>query len=67
MDTVTCKIMLSSVVVEDCRLLGSKCAGETVALVGCGILLEMEHWKCYCICWYIVKDSMFLLEGVAPP
>ena len=29
MDTATCKIMLSSVVVEHCRLLGSKCAGET--------------------------------------
>ena len=45
------KIMLSSVVVEHCRLLGSKCAGGSLAFVGCGILLEMEHWKCYWICW----------------
>ena len=32
-----------------------------------GILLEMDHWKCHCIYLWIVKDSNFLLEGVAPP
>ena len=45
MHTVTCKIMLSSVVVEHCCLFGSECAGESFALVGCGIVLESIGWN----------------------